>query len=175
MNHRLFISISIPDEIKKEIANIQNKLPDFKGKKSESENLHLTLKFLGEVEEKKIHEIKQKLDEIKIKKFNSSFLELGVFNPEYIRIIWVSLNHCDELQKNIEDKLKDFFSPEKIFMSHLTIARIKNIKNKKRFLQELKKIKFDKLNFEVNKFYLMESELTIEGSKYKIISEYPLI
>ncbi len=65
-----FISINIPEEISKEISKIQNELPNFMGKKTELENLHLTLKFLGEIDEKKVEEVRKKLNEVKFRKFN---------------------------------------------------------------------------------------------------------
>ena len=54
------------EEIKKEIKKIQDLLPEFSGKKTELQNLHLTLKFLGEIKEKDVEGIKEKLREIKI-------------------------------------------------------------------------------------------------------------
>jgi len=59
---RAFISLELPEEIKKEIVKIQNKLPEFIGKKTEKQNLHLTLKFLGEVGEEELEKIKKKLN-----------------------------------------------------------------------------------------------------------------
>jgi len=59
-------------------------------------------------------------------------------------------------------------------MSHLTIARIKGLKDKKGFLQDLKKIKIEKIKFKVDKFYLMKSELTAEGPRYSVLEEYNL-
>lgn len=66
---RVFISINISDKIKKEIIKIQNKLPPSKSKLTEKENLHLTSKFLDEINEKEIEEVKSELREIKFLKF----------------------------------------------------------------------------------------------------------
>jgi 2'-5' RNA ligase len=60
-------------------------------------------------------------------------------------------------------------------MSHLTVARVKKINDKKLFLEELKKINISKMNFEVNEFCLTESELTKEGPKYRVIEKFYLI
>jgi len=172
---RCFISINIPREVAKQIEKIQDELPDFFGKKTELENLHLTLKFLSQIDEKKIEEVKEKLREIKFEKFESEIDSIGVFSEKFIRIIWLHLTNCDNLQKIVDEKLKDLFEPERKFMSHLTIARVKTIKNKKRFLEELKKIEVSKIKFNVDKFYLMKSELTSEGPKYNVIEEYFLV
>jgi 2'-5' RNA ligase len=177
---RTFISINIPEEIRKEIKKIQDFLPEFSGKKTELQNLHLTLKFLGEIEEQVVGEVKEKLREIKIEKFATEIDKIGVFDNrksgKYSRkiILWLHLMNCEELQRQVDGVLKDLFEPEKRFMSHLTIARIKGIKDKEEFLQDLKKIKIEKIKFKVDKFYLMKSELTAEGPRYSVLEEYNL-
>ncbi|MBU2562257.1 MAG: RNA 2',3'-cyclic phosphodiesterase [Nanoarchaeota archaeon] len=176
---RLFIAIEIPDKIKKQISHIQDKLPEFFGKKTASENLHLTLKFLGEVEESKIEEIKKKLREIKFNNFSSEIGKLGVFDNRKSKIdsrnvvVWLFLSNCEKLQKQIDEKLSYLFEKEKRFMSHLTIARVKNIKNKKIFLEKLNKISVVSEKFEVNKFSLVKSELNAEGPIYTALEKYP--
>jgi len=67
------------------------------------------------------------------------------------------------------------FEPEVRFMSHLTIARVKKISNKKDFIQKLSIIKIPKKRFEVKKFKLKKSNLTREGPVYEDIREYNLI
>ena len=172
---RCFISINIPKQVAREIKKIQDKLPEFSGKKTELENFHLTLKFLSQIDEDKVEEVKKKLNEIKFEKFESEIDLIGVFSEKFIRIIWLHLANCDNLQKIVDEKLKDLFEPERRFMSHLTIARVKNIKDKKKFLEELKKVKIPKIKFNVNSFYLMKSELTSDGPRYEVIEEYFLV
>lgn len=174
MKKRVFIAIDIPPEILKEISKIQEQLPDFFGKKTERDNLHLTLKFLGEVDLEKIEKIRKKLKEIKIKKFQAEMGELGVFSPKFIRILWLSLKGCEKLQKEIDEKLIDFFEKERRFMGHLTLARIKKIENKKKFLEFLKNIKFSKFQFEIKCFQLKSSILSPTGPKYQDIEIYSL-
>lgn len=171
---RAFISIPIPEEIKKEVLKIQKQLPKFEGKLTEEENLHLTLKFLGEIDEKKLKEVEDALTKIKFRSFESQFFNLGVFDKNQIRIIWVYLKDCKQLQEMVDDSLKSLFKPEKKFMSHLTIARVKNVSNKNLFLSELNKIRIPRGNFVVNKFCLMKSDLTENGSSYELIKEYNL-
>jgi len=172
---RCFVSINIPREVAKEIRGIQGALPDFYGKKTELENLHLTLKFLGEISEEKVKEVKNKLEEINLKDFESEIKYLGFFDNQKYGVIWVYLSNCDKLQKVVDEKLKDLFEPERRFMSHLTIARVKNIVDKKRFLKELKELRTQMVKFDVNKFYLMKSELTSNGSRYEVLEGYKLV
>lgn len=171
---RLFISIEIPQEIKKEIEKIQNCLPEFQGKKTEFENLHLTLKFLGEVSENKLNEIKSALSQVKCSSFETKIYQLGFFSPSQIRIIWLSMSNCEILQKEIDEKLSNIFSKEKRFMSHLTIARIKEVENKKRFIELINKINIPEMRFQINHFNLMQSYLKSSGPEYKILEKFNL-
>lgn len=171
---RAFISIDIPEEVRKEIKKIQEVLPEFHGKKTELENLHLTLKFLGEVDENLIEKIKEKLKNIKLKSFEAEIDEIGVFSEKIVRIIWLHLTNCSELQKQIDNTVKDLFSVEHRFMSHLTIARVKGVKEKRGFLEELEKLKIPTIKFNVNNFRLKKSVLTAEGPVYETLEEYKL-
>ncbi len=169
---RIFISIDIPQEIKKIVKEIQKNLPEFNGKKIEEENFHLTLKFLGEITEKDLDETKQKLSEINFKKFKAKLGDLGVFSENFVRIVWIKIENCDGLQKEIDEKLSSVFPKEKRFMSHLTIARIKSLKNKGAFLEGLKKINYERKDFSVDKFFLNMSILTKERAFYKRLENF---
>ena len=136
--------------------------------------MHLTLKFLGEISDEKIKEIREKLREINLKKFETEADSVGVFSEKFIRIVWLHLNNCDSLQKEIDEKLKDLFPKEKRFMSHLTIARVKKIKDKQEFLKDLKNIKILKIKFVADNFKLKSSVLTKHGPIYETLEEYPL-
>jgi len=177
---RLFISIEIPENIKDRIIEVRKQLPKFEGKVIEKENLHLTLKFLGEVDENQIEEITNKLDQIKFNSFNAEIDSIGFFDNRNSKIypkrmiVWLGVRNCEILQKEIDEKLKEFFEPEERFMSHLTIARVKNVNNKKEFTERLYKINIPPMNFYVNNFSLKESMLTPKGSIYKTLESYNL-
>ena len=85
------------------------------------------------------------------------------------------MNNCDALQKEIDEKLSPIFEPERRFMSHLTIARVKSIKDKNIFLEKIKKIKFDKIKLKVKNFKLKRSKLTRNGSVYEDLEIYDLV
>lgn len=178
---RTFVAIKLPTKVLMNIRGIQEKLPEFFGKKTELKNLHLTLKFLGEISSEKTEEIKERLGKIKFEKFEARIGEIGVFDnkkpekPKRRVIIWLSLTNCENIQKKIDNALEGLYEKEKIFMGHLTIARAKKIKNKKKFIEELKKIDIPKMFFITEKFYLMESNLTKEGPEYTVLDEYKLI
>lgn len=177
---RCFVSIDIPDSEKKEILKIQKQLPEFRGKKTEFRNLHLTLKFLGEISEEKAEEVKLRLNRIKFPRFETKISEIGSFDnsrsTKYGQqiIVWLNMTNCEKLQKEIDRALKSLFPAEKRFMGHLTIARVKSIKNKKDFFVALEKIQIPKIEFNVKEFQLKESVLTRQDPEYKTIEEFHL-
>lgn len=171
---RVFIGFFLPEEIKKDILEIQRKIPVFKGKLVEEENLHLTLKFLGEVSEKDLNELKEILKRVHFRKIECSIESLGFFSESFVRIIWLYLKNSEDLQREVDEALKDLFKTENRFMSHLTIARIKSVRNKNEFIEKLKKIDFNKVSFFVDEICLIKSELKKEGPEYEILDKYIL-
>ncbi len=175
--HRSFICIDFPDEVIKEIARIQEVLGNWKftGKMTELENLHLTLKFLGEIDEKKLKEVKEKLKKIKFNMLEPGLGNVGCFSYRgKPRIIWVKIlgKEIYELQKQIDEALSPLFKKEERFMGHITIARIKYVKDAKRFKEHINAIKLKKIKFSEDKFKLMESELRALGPVYTLVEEY---
>jgi len=95
---RCFIALELPREAINYIEELQGLLKKknlFYGKFTEAENLHLTLKFLGEISDEKAEEVKKKLAEIKFKEFEASLGEIGTFINKYNSILWIKLNGKD--------------------------------------------------------------------------------
>jgi len=175
---RCFIALELNKETVSEIKRIQKLIKDktlFTGKLTDPENLHLTLKFLGEINNKRLEEVRKILVDIRFNRFEAELGEVGVFSEKFIKIVWVKLNgKAFGLQKLIDDSLEGLFKPEFRFMSHITIARIKNVRDKKAFLDYIRNLKTKKVKFEVDKFYLNKSELKPEGPVYETIRKYSL-
>ena len=176
---RCFIAIEISREAINEIEAIQNiikKRKLFYGKLTEPENLHLTLKFLGEINEEIIEKVKEELRNIKIKEFEVSLGELGLFSEHIPRILWVRLMGKEvlELQAEIDKQLDNIFPKEERFMSHLTIARIKKVIDKRILLEYIKNLKHRKIKFKINEFILKKSELMPEGPIYSNLEKFKL-
>jgi len=168
---RLFVSLDIPKEIVNEIVKIQNKIKEenfFIGKFVAKENLHLTLKFLRGVKEERVSEIKNNLLKMKFEKFRIRLGKLGTFSE---RIFWVELlgRGVFNLQKKIDDTLSELFPKEKRFMSHITIVRIKKIKNKKGFENFVNSINYSKKGFVAKSFSLKSSILGRKGADYRTL------
>jgi len=168
---RLFVAIDLDQE--DYFKEIQKKLPEAKA--SFPKTFHLTLKFLGETDKKE--EIIGKLKEIKFKYFKLKTTHIGVFPSEnYIRVVWLGLNNNNDLKKlqqDIESALESFnFKRDFDFHPHITLARIKFLKDKENFVKKLKEIKFDEKEFQVKEFKLIKSELTREGPFYEDIEVF---
>ena len=171
---RCFIGIDLPIVAIKEIQKIQKKLePNFTGRLTSSENLHLTLKFLGEIEEDVINDVKKRLVSIKHPPFKLTLKEPGVFSRKFIKIIWIKVSGVP-LQSLVDSSLNEFFELENRFMGHITIARVKKITDKNSLLKLVNCTKINKVIFVVNDFYLKHSILTKEGPIYKDIQRYKL-
>ncbi|MEM4239660.1 MAG: RNA 2',3'-cyclic phosphodiesterase [Candidatus Woesearchaeota archaeon] len=169
---RLFISCEIPQEISGYIHALAKQLPE--AKVSVPKNIDLTIKFLGDVPDTKLEEIKQKLSELRFKPFKAMLNGIGVFTEDFIRVVWVGLTPSEkfeELHVLADNVLEKLFQKEKRFQAHLTIARVKYVEDKKKFLDELKKIKVEPLTFEVNKIILFKSQLSPKGATHEPLME----
>ena len=171
---RCFIGIDLPIVAVKEIQKIQKKLePNFTGRLTSSENLHLTLKFLGEIEDEAINDVKKRLSSITHPPFELTLKDVGVFSQKFIKIIWVKVSDVP-LQPLVDNCLSDIFEPENRFMGHITIARVKSLADKNSFLRLIDKTRVNEISFIVRDFYLKESILTKDGPIYKDIDRYKL-
>ncbi len=176
---RCFVALEldrVTREYIEELNSMIKKKNLFAGKFTDIENLHLTLKFLGEIEESRVEQIKKILSKINMKSFEVSLGEIGVFNNAFNSILWLKLNGKEiwELQKIIDEKLLGLFEPEERFMSHITLARMKKIHDKQEFLDYIKNIKLKKVKFKVNDFVFKKSELKPEGPIYTDLEKYSL-
>ena len=172
---RLFIAIDTSKEIEYYISELQKQLNTKFSKISLTKSFHLTLKFLGEVPESKLQGIKQELSKIKFQKFALTLDKFGFFpNEDYINIVWIGVKEHAEvnlLQKEIEDALNGLFSKDK-FHPHITLGRVKYIKDRHKFLNLIKSLKVPSLRFDVDKFKLYESVLKQDGPEYAVLQEF---
>lgn len=172
---RIFISIDIPKEIKDYLFNLQKTFPRnlAKIKFVAKKNLHLTLKFFPNINEEQLKIIKEKLQQLKFKPIKATLGKLGTFNKGSFGIVlWIDLDSKEiyNLQDDIDILLQPEFKRENRFHTHLTLGRIKHVKNKEPFLDFLKTVKIQSLNFKIEKINLIQSNLTKDGPKYKILN-----
>lgn len=179
---RSFIAINIPAGVKQMIAEAQYELKETGAavKWVKPDIIHLTLKFLGNIEENQVQEIKEKMIESakEVPSFSMDVTHVGVFpNLRYPRVIWVGLEEKSgkllTFQKNIEKNLEPLgFEPEgREFSPHLTIGRVKSAKGRGRLANMLESKQNSQFNesISVNEINLMKSELKVSGPIYTIL------
>ncbi len=172
---RIFIGITLPEEIIQEVARIQSILEKqkFVGKCTELENLHVTLKFLGDIDDSTLETVKNKLDTIVFPRMPLFLQMTGSFKFQgRPKIIWIKVGGLAKLQKQIDTIVSDLFEPEKRFMSHLTIARIRHVKDQKGFSDYVSNMGVKKLAWENDSFHIISSELDPEGPIYTKVKSF---
>ena len=175
---RAFIAIELPDQIRHAILNVQNRLKrELKGIKWIAPgNIHLTLRFLGDLDKSEIDTVIKALDNAAFKgtPFSFSAKGVGAF-PGFSRprVLWVGLagevSRLSEFYVVLEDQLERFGleKEERKFKGHLTIGRVKGRLDSRRFIESIKPfMDFETEPFSVSQIILFKSELRPEGPVY---------
>lgn len=177
---RTFVSINIEDQdLIRRIRELAFKIKDEEDgiNVTKEENLHFTLKFLGEINEEQLKVLIKNMSEISFPAFSIDIKDLGVFpNLSNIRIIWIGAksNEITELAKVVDER-SSFIKSEESFVPHLTIARVKYVRNKAELIKRIQNFaRVDFGKYKVEKFYLMESKLYPSGPVYTPIKEFKL-
>ncbi len=116
------------------------------------------------------------MKKVKNEVIEAKILSGGMFTPNNPKILWLEMIGAEELQRKIDEEMMTLgFKKEERFMSHLTINRIKqmNKASVNKLLDEIKNLKMN-IEFKIDKFSLVESELTPNGPKYKVVEDYKL-
>ncbi|MBD3309669.1 RNA 2',3'-cyclic phosphodiesterase [Candidatus Woesearchaeota archaeon] len=174
---RLFIAFEVPPEVHEILLSAQNDIQTADAKLKPAKSFHLTLKFLGEVEEKAVPELKQRLEKVRFEPFKARAEGIGVFPSEdYIRVVWAGLQpekRIISLQSMIDRSLEGMFPKEKNFKPHLTLARVRYVDDKEKFVQKIRSTGIMSPEFTVKSFSLIKSTLTKQGPVYEKIQSYP--
>ncbi len=179
---RLFVALHIPDEIRTKIIDIRKQiLPEGKNLRWEpKEKIHITLKFIGDVENKKVDDIKSVISFAEnYKKIELSLTKFGLFFNRHIpKILWVGLSENENLINLVNElnlKLKGIDIPveSRKFKSHLTLLRIKN-NFPESLIDKFENFNIPETSFVCDTISLMESRLYPTGSEYSTIKNYEL-
>ncbi len=174
---RLFVAIHIqPNASYIQLqSKISSALKHEKIKWVEPKNMHLTLKFLGETDERKIPALQKAMDQAVTKSniFTVYIENMGVFGSRYDpKVLWFGIRKSEELmllwKQVIEEFEKIGWVPDRQnFVPHLTIGRIKEISDKRLFQKIIQPFKdVDIQQLEVDEIILYESILNREGPIY---------
>lgn len=171
---RLFIAIPVPDNVKEHFLFLQKNVTA-EAKINFVKEFHLTLKFLGEISEENLEKIKSQLSQIEFEPFTAKLNSTGVFPSEkMIRVLWIGIDPADKiikLQKKIEASLEG--EPDKRFHPHITLARVKFVKDKKALLEQVQAMPVEPIEFPVDSVHLIKSTLTKQGPVYEVLASIP--
>lgn len=175
-NHRIFIAINLPEDIKDRLLDYKVDLP---AKWTNKNNLHITLNFLGNVSDEGLFEICENVKEIAFQ-FDPFVIKLIkiAYGPDKNspKMVWVVGEKSEEfvsLKKDLDEVLGS--SENRGFSPHITLARIRKWDWQRIEPDERPEIEQDiDLSFTVNSIEVMESFLRRSGPEYKPIESYKL-
>ena len=182
---RLFVAIAIPDEIRLALAAFVNELRTAapQAKWVRADNLHVTLKFLGETDSAKLSQVQAELAAIRSRQaVTLSFHGLGFFrNEQRPRVFWVAIEaspNVAPLAADIDRAMHRLGFPleERAFTPHLTLARFDPPglpRNLQGAVQQNQSRGFGSLT--AAEFQLIESKLKPSGAEYTTLQSFPFV
>lgn len=182
---RCFVSIELPGALKRDIDGAVGLLregkPDVKW--VSAENLHITLKFLGETAEDTVRRLEEEFSAVagRHSSFRLGLRGMGLFpDDRRPRVVWIDITDTEELRKlqeEVEERAisNGYKKEDRPFSPHLTIGRVRSFARKDYLLGAMEAIKQkDFGNIEVSAFSLMKSDLKPAGAQYTKLSEFHL-
>jgi len=189
---RCFIAIDIDEKTKTALRNVQCQLKDkaqAQGIKKNDikwvkpENIHLTLKFLGDVPAEKTVELCKVVEAVANQHhgFDIAIESVGSFGGRSARVLWIGASQGSdklfELQQDMEEQLDKLGWPKETrqFSSHLTLCRIRNLKAGAKLNKIIENYKDFKAGLvSIDKLYVYQSQLTQTGPVYTVLGSYEL-
>lgn len=176
--HRLFVALDFPANIKERLSSLCCGLPGARW--VAPEHMHLTLRFIGEVDSNVYRKVREELTEVRCNPFTLRLEGVGFFPPRgKPRVVWAGIIQSEELvqlRNRVESMLvRTGLEPEgRKYSPHITLARLKNTPGSKvaSFLSYNSFFRTDA--FQVTSFMLYSSVLNSKGAKHYIEEVYPL-
>jgi RNA 2',3'-cyclic 3'-phosphodiesterase len=174
---RTFVCIEVPRAIKDRIENLQRALRTNNAQISwvKPSNIHLTIKFLGDVPSSKIESVRGAVERAAtgLSEFDVEVSTAGCFpSARSPRVLWVGLggmpDGLKQLHSNVEAELarEGFPREQKRFSPHLTIGRVRGPQNAARTAEDLIATGFEPETFRAAEIIVMRSDLNSSGSIY---------
>ena len=184
---RTFIALELPESVRERLGQLQERLKGTENriKWVNPSLIHLTMKFLGEVKESNLEKVTQVARNVtgRFSIFKMKIGKMGVFpNFSSPRVIWVGIEEgkdkLETLAAELEEKLgqEGFSRSSRKWTSHLTLARVKVLKEKEKLkallLQYCKEV--EGIEVKVKSLSVIKSELTPRGPIYTVLKRIPL-
>jgi 2'-5' RNA ligase len=174
---RLFVGLEIPKEVQQSLSLLRGGLPGARW--IDPENYHITLRFIGDIDDRLAHEIAQLLDGVKRRSFDVRFEELVAFGGRKPRAVIAAVDPVQslvELQAEHERLMQRLgLEPEgRKFTPHVTLARLRD--STSRDVADYLSARGPLFNssFRVSRFVLFSARASVGGGPYVIEADYPL-
>src|SRR6266404_5982691 len=184
---RVFCAIEISEDVRGRLADhiqlLRQTVPNVNASWSRRENIHLTLKFFGDVERNLTESLSAAAARVaqEFTPFEIRVAGTGTFPKQALpRVLWIGIEdpsgNLASLQARFEDEcaIEGFPKEARPFRPHLTLARIRKAQGSRTLGELHKAIGFVASEVVVPELLLMRSELSSEGSKYSVISRHRL-
>ncbi len=174
---RLFICIELPEQIKQELVRIQQELKKlnlFSGTYVAPDNLHVTMLFLGHLDQEAYPPLLEQLKKVTASPFNLTLGTLAVPNWSDPKVLWVDTpsEELTTLYNNICTQLT--ISEKRPFSGHCTLARIKKVSDKNELKKALATLQVKPLSWHATTFTLMDSQTHPTGPEYTSLHRFRL-
>lgn len=174
---RLFVALPLPDRVAESLLAIQSGVPGARW--SAREQLHLTLRFIGEVDDRDANAIDEGLATISAPRFRLELKGIGAFGGKNPRAIWAGVADSEpllHLQRKIESAIQrlGFPAEERKYTPHVTLARLRATPAGRVMDFIADHSLYASGPFEVSAFALFSSRLTSHGSIYIVERDYRL-
>ncbi|MDE1856140.1 MAG: RNA 2',3'-cyclic phosphodiesterase [Candidatus Micrarchaeota archaeon] len=175
---RTFISIDLPEQVRDSIAQVSREFTGDGVILVDKSVMHLSLHFLGDLDNDQIEVVKESMNGIKAKSFEVGIRGLDFFNPSFLKVIFARVTdgaaECTDIYNQISDSLvsKGIPMEEREYTPHVTIARVKRVRNPRAIVSQIRSHSdTDFGKFTASSVKLKYSELTPEGPIYTDLYE----
>lgn len=176
--HRLFVALSLPEDVADRILEIQSGLRGARW--APFDNLHLTLAFIGETDRHGLEDAASALASVEATAFDMRLSGCGFFGDRKPHAVWVGVEaneRLTHLQGKIAASLRraGFNLEKRKFAPHVTTAYLSGAHQEDVARYCAGHGLFSAGPFDVSEFCLFESSLGAEGAHYEVIAAYPLL
>lgn len=174
---RLFVALPLPDHLRDRLAALAEGLPGARW--VAPENLHITLRFLGEIDGRQASDVDAALDGIAAERFSLSLVGVDCFGDPRPRSLWVGVESnpaLTRLQAKVEQAVQRAGLPpeRRKFKPHVTLARFTSHPGERLSGYVIRNALFRAAPFPVDHFVLFSSFLSHNGAIYSPEATYPL-
>lgn len=180
---RVFCAVELPAEVRarleEHILRLRKEVPDAVASWSRVENIHLTLKFFGNVAVRRIEKISAVAERV-VKQFSTFQIgvgETGVFpRPSRAQVLWIGVSDASGQLSALHEKFEDecaaegFEKENRPYRPHLTIARLRKPEGARHLADAHLQMQFETIQVNVEELVVFRSELSPKGSRYTPIS-----